>query len=99
MSTLRSEESVLQKEPRMSEEPISPPTLPVEPPAPFPPVTPIEPAAPQPKNSNTTLIIILVVAGVLLICCCCVILAALAFFANSGTVFSNIIQGLGTPVP
>ena len=57
----------------------------------------------QPTQNNTTRNIIIAVVVVVLLCCCC--LLALIFVGplilgpTVGTVFSNIIEELVTPVP
>jgi Flp pilus assembly pilin Flp len=65
------------------------------------PATPVPSAEPE-KKSNTGKVILIIVAILLVICCLCavVILAVPSLLGPSiGNVFSNIIEGLGTPMP
>lgn len=52
------------------------------------------------KSSNRTWLIILGVVIGLILCCCIISLLVFSFFGPvTGSVFSNIIEQVGTPVP
>ncbi len=64
---------------------------------------PYAPPAPPAKKTNPWIIILIVVAVILLLCCCCLVVFGLLgpslLGPDVGNIFSNIQQGLMTPVP
>ena len=65
--------------------------------------TPYVPVEPPAKKKNPWIIVLIVVGVILLLCCCCVIaffvVGPAVFGPEIGNVFSNIQEGLMTPVP
>jgi hypothetical protein len=56
----------------------------------------------EPARSNTTRNIIIAVVAIVVVCCCCLIAVyggLLLAGPSVGNVFSNIVEGLVTPVP
>jgi hypothetical protein len=56
----------------------------------------------EPAQSNTTRNIIIAVVAIVVVCCCCLIAiygGILLVGPSVGNVFSNIVEGLVTPVP
>jgi len=56
----------------------------------------------EPAQSNTTRNIIIAVVAIIVVCCCCLIAVyggMLLVGPSVGNVFSNIVEGLVTPVP
>jgi hypothetical protein len=56
----------------------------------------------EPAQSNTTRNIIIAVVAIIVVCCCCLIAVyggVLLAGPSVGNVFSNIVEGLVTPVP
>jgi small neutral amino acid transporter SnatA (MarC family) len=64
--------------------------------------SPVPPTETPVKKKNPWIIVLIIVVVLLVICCICALLVPtiLALLGPSvGNVFSNIIEGLGTPTP
>jgi hypothetical protein len=58
------------------------------------------PAAEADRKGTNRVLLVVIILGVLLVCCLVVCIAVFLLLApTTGSVFSNIIEGIQTPIP